>query len=455
MVTTMATKISLSSSWITPFFLGAASAFSLVWISRHLELRKRGNDDANDGKSDLQPRSLTSQQKANDNDLMDSPDLDNRILRKAESIIQWRTSRLLLVIERCTNDHNYSAILRTAEALGVQHVWMIDPPTIVGIEEEEEEADFKLNMQSNGTKNGAYQATTQRTPQERKARKMHHLFAQRALEWLTVRDFSSTEECIQALRDENYQLWVTDLSQEAESLTMSENSRCKMILPNIKVALVMGTEAVGCSQQFLDSADLRVYLPLRGFADSLNLSVATALIVHQLFVMDPTLVGAMSPDDKRELRRLWFTKLCRQRILTSSQRKDRTYLLGKIRRCQVIYDRTVNDPSYVLQPAEQAKLDQWEEFKQQLQEIEKLIDPVAAERAVKEFIDNPPEPLTDVRRADDHRICFVGKGTRAKNESHWTGMVATSNASTLYRATTDMFRQKVKETGTVIPCKET
>jgi len=59
-------------------------------------------------------------------------------------------------------------------------------------------------------------------------------------------------------------------------------------------------EAVGCSQYMLDQADLRVYLPLRGFADSLNLSVATALILHHLFVMDPTLVGAITEEEKGE-----------------------------------------------------------------------------------------------------------------------------------------------------------
>ena len=60
--------------------------------------------------------------------LFDSPELDQRIIRKAEGAIRLRTSRLVVVIERCTNDHNYSAIHRTAEALGVQHIYVISPP---------------------------------------------------------------------------------------------------------------------------------------------------------------------------------------------------------------------------------------------------------------------------------------------------------------------------------------
>mgnify|MGYP006099399337 CR=1 FL=1 len=51
-----------------------------------------------------------------------------RILRKAETVLSHRTSRIVLVIERCSSSHNYTAVLRTAEALGIQHVFLIQPP---------------------------------------------------------------------------------------------------------------------------------------------------------------------------------------------------------------------------------------------------------------------------------------------------------------------------------------
>ena len=51
------------------------------------------------------------------NDVMDSPNLDLRLIRKAEAVIQWRAGGLTVVIERSTNSWNHSAILRTAEAL--------------------------------------------------------------------------------------------------------------------------------------------------------------------------------------------------------------------------------------------------------------------------------------------------------------------------------------------------
>ena len=60
--------------------------------------------------------------------LFDSDGADLRILRKAETVLSHRTSRIVLVIERCSSTHNYTAVLRTAEALGIQHVFLIQPP---------------------------------------------------------------------------------------------------------------------------------------------------------------------------------------------------------------------------------------------------------------------------------------------------------------------------------------
>ncbi len=48
------------------------------------------------------------------------------------------------------------------------------------------------------------------------------------------------------------------------------------------VALVMGSEAHGLSQEWLSAADKQVMIPMHGTADSLNLSVATALLLYEV-----------------------------------------------------------------------------------------------------------------------------------------------------------------------------
>ena len=47
------------------------------------------------------------------------------------------------------------------------------------------------------------------------------------------------------------------------------------------LALVMGSEAFGVNQQWLAEADIRLKIPMWGIVDSLNLSVATAVVVFE------------------------------------------------------------------------------------------------------------------------------------------------------------------------------
>ena len=120
--------------------------------------------------------------------LMDSCELDQRMIRKAEGAILNRTSRLIVVVERCTNDHNYSAILRTVEALGVQHVYIIAPQciqstlTMTNNEDDKENDDVKAME----LKRTSGQPVRRATESEVKDRALHHLYARKATEWLTV-----------------------------------------------------------------------------------------------------------------------------------------------------------------------------------------------------------------------------------------------------------------------------
>jgi hypothetical protein len=87
--------------------------------------------------------------------------------------------------------------------------------------------------------------------------------------------------------------------------------------------------------------------------------------------MDPTLMGAISLEEKLELRQQWYTKLCQQRLLTPSQRKERRKLQNLLQKCQVLYDRSQQQQQQQqgqgqrkLQPSEQSKLEQWDRYKE-------------------------------------------------------------------------------------------
>lgn len=247
--------MALSRNSAVSFLCGATTSLAVICLYQRLKSmwQKYAGEKQRPSTSHRLPPHQRSAE-PNKEKLLDRPDLDLRLIRKAEAVIQGRTDRLIIVVERCTNDHNYSAILRTAEALGIQHCWIIDPPVALDDDDVERKNVVK-------TKSGTH---VRLTVDEAEERAKHRLFARNAQEWLTVRTFSSSSYCLEALREKGYTVWVTDLSQEAESL-----SDLAPPLPE-KVAIVMGTEAVGCSQLMLDGADLRVYLPMVGFAGSIE-----------------------------------------------------------------------------------------------------------------------------------------------------------------------------------------
>ena len=53
---------------------------------------------------------------------------------------------------------------------------------------------------------------------------------------------------------------------------------------------------------------IQVYLPLHGFSESLNLSVASALCLYRLFNICPSTRGNMSEEEKNSLRASWYTR---------------------------------------------------------------------------------------------------------------------------------------------------
>jgi tRNA G18 (ribose-2'-O)-methylase SpoU len=415
------------------FLAGALTSASIALVIQYAleQTRKKQTKQRKHKPRSMPPAALDTAPEQEPELLMDSPLLDQRMIRKAEGAILKRTSRVTIVVERCTNDHNYSAILRTAEALGVQHVWIISPPPVC--------TDGVEHISKTGH-------VVQSTEQEAKERQMHHLFARKATEWLTVREFDTTEECITALRETQHTIWATDLSQHAVCLTKealtahySDNDDIATSIMPAKLAIAFGTEAVGCTEELLQASDLRVYLPLRGFADSLNLSVAAALVLHQLYTLDPTIEGGMSEEERTQLRDKWFTKLASQRMLSAASKKTRGLLEGKITACQRLQEKELAGHS--LQDGQMKKLALMAHHQAELNAIDQEMERMAR-LAVKDLIENPPAPITDMRRADEHRTCYVGKNTKAKYDGMWDGMPATTNYHSEQGSSAIFFRQR-------------
>ncbi len=179
-----------------------------------------------------------------------------------------------MVLERCSKEHNLLAVLRTAEAFGIQDVWLVG---------------------------------------EGSATPKPHRLNRGAEFWLTVRAFPDTASCLTALRAEGRTLWVADTGPEAEALATPDSIGA---VP-ARLALALGREADGASEAMLAAADRRIYLPLHGFTESLNVSVAAALLLQRILDACPEARGDLSPERREALRREWY------RRLAGSKRPDR------------------------------------------------------------------------------------------------------------------------------------
>ena len=97
------------------------------------------------------------------------------------------------------------AILRTAEAMGVQTIWFVNA------------ARKKLKKHKH-TLNAA--------------------IARTSVQWLTVRHFDTSVECIEAIQALGMEIWATDLGQGAERL---EKGVARV--PACGIALIVGKES--------------------------------------------------------------------------------------------------------------------------------------------------------------------------------------------------------------------
>lgn len=154
--------------------------------------------------------------------------------QKISQVAQNRNFNASVVLENIYDRGNASAVMRSQEAFGFGRVEVIE-----GIER------FKnANRVSSG-----------------------------AEKWLALRKWSNTKDCLRALKSEGFKICVTSL-QSSKPIDQVDWSQ--------PTALVLGNEKDGVSQEMLESAEERIIIPMAGFVQSLNISVAGAVCLYHI-----------------------------------------------------------------------------------------------------------------------------------------------------------------------------
>ena len=191
-------------------------------------------------------------------------------LRRIDEVVSKRTRTLAVVLDQLEDAFNMAAVLRTCEAMGVQDVHVVRNPEVA----------FQPNS-----------AVTQGCEK-----------------WLDIHRHETFEECRAALKAAGFSIWVSAVREGATSVfEMSFDG---------KVALVFGNERHGVSAEVQAHADGVFWIPMRGFTQSLNISVAAAAaITHavswRLERRGPG--GDLTPDEVRALTRKFQVLSVKQR----------------------------------------------------------------------------------------------------------------------------------------------
>lgn len=151
-------------------------------------------------------------------------------------VLERRHDDLVVVLENIHDAHNASAILRSCDAFGVGRIALV------------------YNNQQFPAISGGVAAKVEK--------------------WLQIDRYESAEECVSVLRSEGIRVYATQLTEDAQDYLSVEFSG-----PS---AIVLGNEHAGCSAEMLALADGALIVPMVGFVQSLNVSVAAAVILSEM-----------------------------------------------------------------------------------------------------------------------------------------------------------------------------
>lgn len=149
-------------------------------------------------------------------------------------VIAKDNPKTVLILDHLQDQQNLGAILRTANAAGLKHI-ILPKDRAASISE------VTLKISSGG-------------------------FV--GLKFIVVSSLSAT---ITTLKKQGFWIYASALDKKSNSIYDWN--------PNLPAAIIVGNESKGISKTLLNQADELIYIPMQGTVQSLNVSVATGIIL--------------------------------------------------------------------------------------------------------------------------------------------------------------------------------
>lgn len=146
--------------------------------------------------------------------------------------------KAIVILEDIHDPHNAAAVWRSCDAFGIGTVYLI----------------FNNEKEFNPKKIGKASSSS-------------------ANKWLDFKIFHSTEECLEEVSRDGYKIYATILDKEAKSIYETKFEE--------KAAIILGNEHAGLSETAIKMADYKIYIPMVGMVQSLNLSVTAGICLFE------------------------------------------------------------------------------------------------------------------------------------------------------------------------------
>ncbi|MDO8604662.1 MAG: RNA methyltransferase [bacterium] len=153
------------------------------------------------------------------------------------------TRKTVAILDNLRSVHNVGSIFRTANAVGIEKIYLCGTTPTPLDNKGEKRKDFAKVA----------------------------LGAEDTVKWEYI---ESTFECVKRLKEENY--YVVALEQDEKSVDY------KSIVPEKKTAFVIGNEVDGIFPEVLVQSDIIAEIPMLGTKESLNVTIAFGVAVYRI-----------------------------------------------------------------------------------------------------------------------------------------------------------------------------
>lgn len=140
-----------------------------------------------------------------------------------------------MILENIHDPHNVGAIFRSADAVGIDELQLL--------------------------------YTREKFPE------LHPKVTASGAKWVNQKQYSDPDKLISDLHKRNFKIYTTHLAEDAVSIHDIDWTQ-----PS---AIVVGNENRGVSSELTERADNNILIPMFGMVESLNVSVATAVILFE------------------------------------------------------------------------------------------------------------------------------------------------------------------------------